>query len=130
MLHEDVTRRIIGCFFRVYNELGQGFLESVYETSMAMELHAAGLRYERQSPVLARYRGRVAGEFRADFVVEGVVVLELKAGRKLEPAAQTQLLNYLRATSIEVGLLLNFGERPAFRRLIHTNDRKPSLRIG
>ena len=102
---------------------GVGFVESVYERSVAVELREFGMRFERQSPLTTRYRGHVVGEFRADLIVEDAVLLEIKAVRALEPRA-AQILGYLRATRLEVGLLLNFGQRAGFRRLLYTNDRK------
>src|SRR4028119_2334319 len=103
--HAELTDRIIGVFFEVYNELGHGFLESVCESSMAIGLEDAGLRVQRQVPIKVWFRGREVGTFFADFVVEGLVILELKAARNVDPAHEAQLLNYLRATLIEVGLL-------------------------
>ena len=124
LLHRDLTQRIIGVFFDVYNELGPGFLESVYQQAMALALEDAGLAVEREVALEVRFRGRTVGSFRADLVVQRLVVLELKAGRRFEEAHERQLLNYLRATGVEVGLLVNFGPRPTFRRLVYRNDRK------
>jgi len=122
--HKELTEKIIGVFYEVYNELGHGFLESVYEEAMAVALPQAGLKVERQVPLRVTFRGTVIGDFRADLLVESSVLLELKAGRELEPAHEAQLLNYLRATEIEVGLLLNFGPKPQFKRLVFENSRK------
>ena len=124
MLHDDLTKPIIDAFYDVDHALGHGFLESVYERSMVLALSARGLRAERQIPASVRYRGEVVGEFFCDLMVEERVVVELKACRALEPAHEAQLLNYLRASSMEVGLLLHFAPKPAFKRLILTNDRK------
>jgi GxxExxY protein len=124
LIGRELTDRIIGIFFDVYNELGPGFLESVYEEAMLVALRAAGLRVERQVPLIVYFRGVPVGTFRADLVVEETVVLELKAGRHLEPAHEAQLLNYLRASRLEVGLLFNFGPRPTFRRAVFDNRRK------
>lgn len=129
MLHEDLTEPIIAAFYDVHHELGHGFLESVYERAMVIALSKRGLPVERQVPVTVHYSGHVVGDFCADLVVENRVMIELKACRALEPIHEAQLLNYLRATSIEVGLLLHFAHKPAFRRLILTNDRKPSFSI-
>jgi GxxExxY protein len=118
------THKIIGVFFDVYNELGAGFLESVYQTAMAMALEDAGLHCELEKPISVLFRGRPAGTFRADLVVERTVLLELKAARSIDEAFERQLLNYLRATDLEVGLLLNFGPKPGFRRLAYDNQRK------
>lgn len=122
--HSGLTEKIIGVFFDVYNELGPGFLESVYEASVEIALDDAGLRVERQVPIPVWFRGRNVGDFRADLLVDGSVILELKAARTLESAHEAQLLNYLRATSIEVGLLLNFGPKPEFKRFVFDNARK------
>jgi GxxExxY protein len=122
--HSELTRRIVGVFFQVYGELGFGFLESVYRTAMAIALREAGLRIESEVELYARFRGRSIGIFRADLVVEGAVLVELKAARSIEQAHIAQLLNYLRCTVIEVGLILNFGPAPKVRRLVLTNDRK------
>jgi GxxExxY protein len=119
-----LTQKIIGVFFDVYNELGAGFLESVYQTATAIALEDAGLPCEREKPIDVLFRGRSAGTFRADLVVEGTVLLELKAARSIDDAFEKQLLNYLRATDLEVGLLLNFGPKPSFRRLVYGNHRK------
>jgi GxxExxY protein len=97
---EDLTQKIIGAFYEVYNELGHGFLESVYENALALVLSDAGLRVERQKPIAVWFRGRIVGEFRADLVVEGRVIVETKAGRMLERVHDAQLLNYLRATDM------------------------------
>lgn len=125
--HADLTQKIIGVFYEVYNELGQGFLESVYEAAMVKALRDVGLRAERQWPIEVRFRGEVVGEFRADVLIEGRVIVEIKAARALESAHEAQLLNYLRATSIEVGLLTNFGPKPEFRRFAFANNRKLGL---
>ena len=122
--HRDLTEKIIGLFYDVYNELGHGFLEIVYEQSLAIALGEAGIRVDRQVPVAVWFRRHQVGDFRADLLVEGKVLLELKAARTIDQAHEKQLLNYLRATDIEVGLLLNFGVKAQFRRLVYENERK------
>ena len=122
--HRELTEKIIGVFYDVYNELGHGFLESVYEQALSVALSEAGMKTERQVPVSVWFRGQQIGDFRADIVVEEKVLLELKAARTIEQAHEKQLLNYLRATDIEVGLLLNFGAKAQFRRLVYENERK------
>jgi len=122
--HRDLTDKIIGTFYEVYNELGFGFLESVYEEAMLMALRAKSLRVEQQVPIPVWFRGRKIGNFEADLIVEDIIILELKAVRCLDEAHQAQLLNYLRATEIEIGLLLNYGHRLEFKRLAFDNQRK------
>jgi GxxExxY protein len=122
--HYELTEKIIGVFYDVYNELGHGFLESVYEHALALALTQAGMRVERQVAVSVWFRSQQIGDFRADALVDGKVLLELKAARVIDQAHEKQLLNYLRATNIEVGLLLNFGVQPQFRRLVYENERK------
>jgi len=122
--HAELTDKIIGVYYDVYNELGHGFLESVYEESMAIALSEAGLAVQRQVAVPVLFRGRQVGDFRADVLVENRILLELKSARTLDRSHEAQLLHYLRATEIEIGLLLNFGERPQFRRLLFDNERK------
>ena len=124
MLHGPLTDLVIETFYQVYNELGHGYLESVYARAMTIALREVGLRAEEQLPIAVHFRGWVVGEFRADMIVERCVLLELKACRAIEAAHEAQLLHYLRATTMEVGLVLNFGTRPSFKRLIFTNDRK------
>jgi GxxExxY protein len=111
MEHQELTERIIGCAFRVFRTLGFGFLESVYENALVIELRRAGLKAEPQRSLTVYYEGVVVGEFVADVVVEDLVIVELKAVRTLAAAHEVQLVNYLTATGISVGLLLNFGER-------------------
>ncbi len=122
--HADLTEKIIGIFYDVYNELGYGFLESVYEESLVIALREGGLTVDRQVPVPVWFRDHKVGEFRADILVEGSVLLELKSARVIEVSHEAQLLHYLKSTEIEVGLLLNFGSRPQFRRLLFDNERK------
>jgi len=122
--HAALTEKIIGVFYDVYNELGYGFLESVYEASLALALEQAGLVVERQVAIPVWFRGQKVGEFRGDLRVNGLVLLELKCSRVLDVAHEAQLLHYLKATEVEVGLLLNFGEKPQFKRLIFDNARK------
>jgi len=122
--HAELTEKIIGVFYDVYNELGYGFLESVYEEALAIALCEAGLTVERQVPVPVWFHGQNVGQFRADMLVSTSVLLELKSARTLEAAHEAQLLHYLKSTQIEIGLLLNFGARPQFRRLLFDNGRK------
>jgi GxxExxY protein len=129
LLHEKVTESIIGIFYDVYNELGYGFLESVYERSLVIALKQAGLKIEQQKPIPVLFRDQVVGEYFADLVVNDVVILELKSCRSLDRSHEAQLLHYLKATDAEVGLLLNFGERPQFKRLLFDNERKRSVKI-
>ena len=121
LLHRDVTERVIGVFYAVYNELGNGFVESVYQNAMALALGQSGLIVEQQFPLIVVFRGEIVGEFRVDLFVEHCIVVELKAVTQLTSAHEVQLVNYLKATGARVGLLLNFGGRSAqFRRRVLT----------
>lgn len=126
LLEEQLTRRILRVFYDVYNELGPGFLESVYAGALKVAFDQCGLDARREHPLDVMFRGVRVGEFRADFVVESKVILELKVARILTDSHAAQLLNYLRAGVLEVGLLLNFGPKPEFRRLIWENRRSRS----
>lgn len=108
--HEDLTRQIIGCAYKVYNTMGFGFLESVYEKCMMIELRRLGLEVKGQHPITVYYEGEVVGEFYADLWVRETVIVELKSVRAIVAAHETQLVNYLKATGKDVGLLINFGE--------------------
>ncbi len=107
--YEEITEKIIGCAFEVINQLGTGFLESVYEKAMAIALLDKGFRVQCQHPLHVHFRQRIVGEFYADLVVEGKVIVELKAAKAIAPEHQPQIINSLKATGIEVGLLINFG---------------------
>lgn len=109
MLYSELTERIIGCAFAVSNELGAGFLEAVYESALAIALEDTGIRVQRQAQIEVYFRGRPVGVFYADLLVEGKVIVELKAVPKVAPQHEAQIINYLAATGIEVGLLINFG---------------------
>jgi GxxExxY protein len=125
--HSDITSKILHAFFkRVYQDLGYGFLEKVYENAMALELQQMGLDVRQQARINVHYAGRVVGEYFADLLVEDAVIFEIKAARQTLKEHEAQLLNYLRATPYEVGLLLNFGPRPDFRRKVFDNQRKPT----
>ena len=119
-----LTQQIIGVYYDVYNELGTGFLESVYQKSLALALESAGLTVCSRIDIPVWFRGHQVGQFEGDLLVEKCVLLELKAARTLDSTHQAQLLNYLRATDIEVGLLLNFGPKPEFKRVAYDNSRK------
>jgi GxxExxY protein len=118
LVHEELTREIIGAFYEVYRETGAGFLESVYQRSMPIALAGRGVSSEREVSITMRFRGHVVGEYRADLIAEGKVIIETKAAEKIVQAHEIQVLNYLRAANLRVGLLLNFGPRPSFRRLL------------
>ena len=122
LFEEALTERIIGAFYDVYNALGYGFLESVYKSALQREMVDRGLHVVREAGAEVRYKGDVVGLFKADLLVESRVVVELKACRRLDSAHPAQVINYLRATDLEVGLLLHFGPRPAIQRFIATND--------
>ena len=124
LLHKNITDKIIRCFYEVYNILGYGFLEKVYESSLYNELISCGLFCERQKKIDVFYKGDQVGEYYADICVEEKVIIELKAAEAICEEHEFQLINYLKATNIEVGLLLNFGKKPEIRRKIFTNDRK------
>ncbi|MEJ2353097.1 MAG: GxxExxY protein [Anaerolineales bacterium] len=126
--HSDLTEKIIGAFFEVYNELGYGFSESVYENALLLELENNGLQVEHQMPIKVYYHGQVIGQYWADILVNDVVILELKAVRQILQEHEAQLLNYLKATQYEVGLLLNFGTKAQHLRKIYDNNRKGSLK--
>ena len=121
---QEVTEKIIGVFYEVYNQLGHGFLESVYQQAMMIALSEAGLHVAQQQPITVHFRGKVVGEFRADIVVNSVVIIEIKASKGMESAYEAQIMHYLRATDVEIGLLMNFGPKPEFKRFIYDNDRK------
>ena len=128
MKHEQVTEKIIQAFYKVYNTLGYGFLERVYENAMAIELATMGFKVEKQKKILVYYFGNIVGDYCADMVVEEIVTVELKANECLIEENEHQLVNYLKATNIEVGLLLNFGKKPQIKRKIFDNDKKPMLK--
>ena len=125
--HARLTRQIIGAFYDVYNELGYGFLERVYGSALAIELRKMGIELVENAPLRVSYRNTCIGEYVADLLVDGLIIVELKAAKTLAAEHSAQLLNYLKATRCEVGLLLNFGPRPEIRRLAFDNDRKGSL---
>ena len=124
LLHKNITDEIIRCFYEVYNILGYGFLEKVYESSLYNELISCGLSCERQKKIDVFYKGKLVGEYYADIITEDKVIIELKAAETICEEHEFQLINYLKATNVEVGLLLNFGKKPEIKRKIFTNDRK------
>ena len=127
--HSELTEIIIKAFFNVYNSLGYGFLEKVYENSMMIELKSLGLDCEKQKPISVFYKSTQVGEYFADIIVENKVIIELKAAEGIIEEHEAQLLNYLKATNIEVGLLFNFGKQPQFKRQIFENEYKKSVQI-
>lgn len=116
--YKDLTEKVIKGFYEVYNELGAGFLESVYENALAIVLNDYSLRVEQQFPIPVKFRGKIIGDFKADILVNDRVIVELKAVKRIIDAHKSQLINYLKASDIEVGLLLNFGEKPEVKRFI------------
>ena len=125
--HTEITDKIIKLFYDVYNELGFGFLEKVYQNALFMELKANGFDVEPQKIIKVYYKGRQVGDYYADIIVNNLIILELKATQCLVQENEFQLINYLKATDIEVGLLLNFGIKPEVKRKVFSNDRKKSL---
>lgn len=124
MIYQETTSEILNCFYKVYATLGFGFLEKVYENALMIELGQHGLSCARQVPVTVHYQGTPVGDYYADIIVENKIILELKAAETLVAEHELQLINYLKATKIEVGLLLNFGKEPQVKRKIFTNDKK------
>ena len=124
MKHKELTEDIIKIFYKVYNTLGYGFLEKIYENAMMIEFRKAGIPAEAQSPIKVTYDGEIVGEHAADIIVDNKVIIELKAAKKIAEDHHAQLLNYLKATDIEVGLLLNFGPKPEISRKVFDNSRK------
>jgi GxxExxY protein len=124
LLLEKLTNQIISCYYDVYNTLGYGFLEKVYENAMLIKFDEAGLIAQNQVPIKVYFHDKCVGSYCSDIIVDNKVILELKAEEKLNDRSEYQLVNYLKATDIEVGLVLNFGKKPEIRRKIFTNDRK------
>ena len=122
--HRELTEKIIKIFYRVYNKLGYGFLEKVYENAMMIELSREGIPAVSQSAISVFYDGEIIGEYYADILVDSKIIAEIKAARSLAKENEAQLLNYLKATDIEVGLLLNFGPKPEIKRKAFDNFRK------
>jgi len=129
MLHKEKTDKIINAFYKVYNKLGYGFLGRVYQNALLIELRKMGLYCEIEKPVKVYYDGVLVGDYRADIVVENCIIIENKAAEFLAEEHEFQLINYLKATEIEVGLLLNFGKKPEFKRKIFTNNRKDNQHV-
>mgnify|MGYP001570900473 FL=1 len=124
--YSELTEKIIKVFYKVYNTLGYGFLEKVYENALLLEFKYLNLQALSQTPINVLYNGVIIGEYFADILVEGKVILEIKAAKALSVEHEAQLLNYLKATNVEVGLLLNFGPKPEIRRKAFDNSRKIS----
>ena len=125
--HSELTDKLIGAFYDVYNELGYGFSEKVYENALVIVLRKLGLNVEQQSPITVYFADQVIGGFVVDLLVEDKIILELKSVKSLNDQHEAQLFNYLKATKIEVGLLLNFGPKAEFKRRVYDNERKGSL---
>lgn len=123
-LHKDITAKIIQAFYKVYNNLGYGFLEKVYENAMRIELGKSGLHVEQQKNIKVYYDSEQVGDYYADLLVEDLVIVELKAAETICDEHETQLLNYLKATDIEAGLLINFGKKAEIKRKIFLNKNK------
>lgn len=125
--HQDITELILKAFYLVYNTLGYGFTEKVYENALAFELRRMGLKVVQQAPIRVYYAGELVGEYFVDLLIADKVMVELKAVHALAEMHEAQLLNYLKASLYEVGMLLNFGPKPEIRRKLYDNDRKGSL---
>jgi GxxExxY protein len=123
-LHKSLSDSILKAYYEVYNELGYGFLEKVYQNALYIELKSQGFKMEAQKQIKVYYKSQMVGEYFADLIIDDSITLELKACECLMDEHQAQLLNYLKATKVEIGILLNFGTIPEFKRLIYTNDRK------
>lgn len=122
--HKALTEQIIKAFYKVYNELGHGFLEKVYQNSLYLELKWIGFKVEAQKQIKVYYQDVEVGEYYPDLIINDVVILELKAAECIVEEFENQILNYLKATDIEVGLLLNFGKKPEIRRKVFANSNK------
>jgi GxxExxY protein len=121
--HSDLTSAIIGAFYDVYNELGYGFLEKVYENALAYELNKRGLSIQQQAPIKVYYDELLVGQYFADLLVEDAIIIELKAAEGIAEEHEAQLLNYLKATEIDIGLILNFGPKPQVMRKVFETAR-------
>jgi len=130
LLHSKETEIIIAAFYKVYNTLGYGFLEKVYENSLLLELQKNNLSVEQQHPIKVYYESSIVGEYFADLVVNDKIILELKTAKQISKENEYQLINYLKATCFEVGLLLNFGDKAEFVRKIFTKNNNESARIS
>ncbi len=128
LLHKSITDAILKVYYEVYNELGYGFLEKVYQNAMYFELKSLGYKVEAQKQIKVYFKKQLVGEYYSDLLVEDKVIVELKATELIMNVHVAQIMNYLKATPIEVGMLLNFGEEPEFKRLIYTNDRKINIK--
>lgn len=124
LLHNELTSLILKTYYEVYNELGYGFLEKVYQNALLIELKNKGLEVSPNKKIKVFYKGENVGDYYADLIVNDSVILELKAAEYIVEQFENQLINYLRGTDCEVGLLLNFGKKPEFRRKIYENKRK------
>jgi GxxExxY protein len=124
LLHKEISEKIIKSYFKVYNTLGYGFLEKVYENAMAIELRKMGFEVKCQYPITVFYENEIVGEYYADLIVNDIVVVELKASNLLSEEHEFQLINYLKATEIELGLLMNFGKEAEYKRKVFTNKFK------
>ena len=118
MKHQDLTAKIIACAYKVHNTLGFGFLEAVYQNALLIELMKAGLQAEKEKKIKVYYQNQLVGDYAADIIVEDTVILELKSVKDLHPAHSAQLINYLKATGMEIGLLINFAESVQIKRKI------------
>lgn len=128
LLHKSITDTILKVYYDVYNELGYGFLEKVYQNAMYFELKSLGYKVEAQKQIKVYFKKQLVGEYFDDLLIEDKIIIELKATELLMNVHVAQIMNYLKATPIEVGLLLNFGEEPEFKRLIYTNNRKINIK--
>ena len=130
MKHEELSKQIIKVFYQVYNELGYGFLERVYQNALFLALKEEGLEVEPNRKIKVWFRGFEIGDYFADLIVNDTIILKLKATECLVEEHDAQLLNYLRGTEIEVGLLLNFGKKPEVRRKVYDNELKKNIKFN
>jgi len=127
LLHKEITEKIIKCFYKVYNTLGYGFLEKVYENALAIELRKIGFEVKCQFPINVYYESEIVGDYYADIIVNNLVIIELKATKQLDEEHEYQLINYLKATKVELGLLMNFGKEAVYKRKVFMNRNKKHL---
>ena len=127
LIHKELSDKVIKAFYKVYNELGYGFLEKVYQNALYLELTSMGIQAKRNYQIEVFYLRHKVGVYYADILVENKIILELKASENIVDAHECQLVNYLKATDLEIGLLLNFGRKPQLSRKIFSNDRKSHI---